>query len=177
MKQQGFILIAALVFLVIMTLIGVAMFNGFTQDEAMSGNYREKARALDAAQTALDAAESWMVQPGNTFTGNWVTGTNCTGVSSTPVVCSNAVQNPATSSWASYVTFTPPGMTVNTTGGANTYISNTKYYIQYLGVTSANPPASLYQVTSTAAGGNATAVAVVQAVYEVQAGSTDIGGG
>ena len=40
MKQNGFILIVSLIFLVIMTMLGIAMFGGVSMDEAMSGNER-----------------------------------------------------------------------------------------------------------------------------------------
>jgi type IV pilus assembly protein PilX len=177
MRQRGFILFVTLVMLVIMSLLGISMFGGFTQDEMMSGNFREKHRAIDAAQTALNSAQYWISQSGNTYTGNWVTGTHCAAVSSAPVVCSNALANAASPPWTTYTPFTPTGMTVNASGAANTYATNVSYYIQYLGTTSVNPPTALYQVTATASGGNATAVTVVQAVYQVQASSRDIGGG
>ena len=177
MKQKGFILFFALVFLVILSLLGISMFGGFITNQKLVGNFREKSRAVDAAQTALDTAQYWMSQPANTYSGNWVTGSPCTTVSSTPVICSNTLANPTTLPWAVYSAFTPSGMTVNASGGANSYAAGVNYYIQFMGTTSANPPTAVYQVTSTAQGGNAQAVAVLQAVYQVQALARDIGGG
>ncbi len=177
-KQNGFILIVSLVFLMIMTMLGIAMFGGFTMDERMSGNHREKNRARDAAQAALLYAGYWLAQPGNSYApGQSNVGTTCTAPSVAPLVCSNALANPTTPPWAAAVNYTAPNsaITVNASGGQNTYVDNPKYYIQYLGNT--NSTSAMYQVTSTAQGGNATAVSVVQAVYQVTATATDIGGG
>jgi type IV pilus assembly protein PilX len=175
-KETGFVMIVSLIFLVIMTMIGIFLLNGSTQDQKMAGNYREKNRALDAAQSALNYSELWLGQPGNTYLGNWVTGTACTTTSSTPVICNNALTTPASLPWSSYTTFTPAGMFV-AASGLNKYSGNTNLYIQFLGTTSANPPTALYMATSTAKGGNDSAEAVVQTVYQVQATSIDIGGG
>jgi type IV pilus assembly protein PilX len=177
MKQKGFILIVSLIFMAIMSMLAIYMFSGFTMDETLSGNHREKSRSLDAAQTALDYADNWLGQSGNTYTGNWITGTTCTTTSSTPVICSNALTNPTTLPWTSYTGFTPSGMVVNAAGGIGTYAANPNLYIQYLGTTNANPPTAMYQVTATAQGGNTSAAAVVQAVYQVTAASIDLSGG
>lgn len=175
MKQEGFILIASLFLLAIMTMIGISMFGGFSTDERMSGNYREKSRSREAAQTALNSAAYWMATGNNTFTGVWNSGVTCSTTGSTPVICSNALAAPATpSSWTSYVTYTPSGMTVNASGGVNTYASTPNYYIQYLGQVS--PTSGLYLTTASATGGNAAATTVLRTVYIVTAKSVNIGG-
>lgn len=178
MKQKGFILIASLFLLAIMTMIGISMFGGFSTDERMSGNYREKIRSRDAAQTALNAAAYWMSITGNTYAGSWSTGANCTAPSSTPIICSNALAAPAQpSSWTSYVTYTPSGMTVKASGGApvnnvSPYATTPNYYIQYLGQLS--PTSALYRTTAAATGGNAAATSVLQTDYIVIAKSIAI---
>lgn len=176
MKQKGFILIASLFLLVIMTMLGVSMFGGFSTDERMSGNYREKSRAREAAQTALNSAAYWMATGNNTFTGVWNTGASCSAIGSTPAICSNALTAPTTpSSWTSYVTYTPSGMTVNASGGAaSIYASAPNYYIQYLGQMS--PTSALYLTTASATGGNAASISVLRTVYVVTVKSIDIGG-
>lgn len=178
MKQKGFILIASLFLLAIITMIGISMFGGFSTDEKMSGNYREKSRSRDAAQTALNAAAYWMSVTGNTYTGSWNTGSNCVATASTPVICSNALASPATpSSWTSYVTYTPSGMNVSASGGApvanvSPYAATPSYYIQFLGQLS--PTSALYRTTAAATGGNAEATSVLQTVYVVTAKSINI---
>jgi type IV pilus assembly protein PilX len=183
-NEKGFVLVVCLVFLAILTLVAVFMFNGLTQDERIAGNNREKNRALDASQTSLDLSKTWM-GAGNVYTtGDWVTGVDCSTATvtvNTPVVCSTGTvpgspTDPST--WTTYSTYAPASfMNVNAGGGANNYASSTKFIVEYLGATSANPPTAIYQVTSAATGGNANAVTVVRAVYNVQSLSRDIGGG
>ncbi len=174
MKQKGFILVVSLIFMAVMSILAIYMFSGFTTDAVLSANSREKSRALDAAQSAIDNAALWLGTGSNTFNGvSWTTGTACAGASALPTICSNPLVNPSSLPWPSYTSFTPTGMTVNSSGGAaNIYASNTQYYIQYLGPAPGGNMAALYQVTATAQGGNATATSVVQTVYQVQTNSS-----
>ena len=186
LNQGGFTLFASLIFLVLLTILGIAMLSGFTQDQLMAGNVREKARALDSAQTLLNSAQSWMAVPGNTYVGGgWITGQDCSSLSPitvsntsvNQVICSNAISNPTALPWAGFsMASTPTGMTVSAAGGVNTYAGNPSYHIQYIGTTTSNPPTAIYKVTAAGIGGNGDAVAVVQAVYEVKATSIDISG-
>lgn len=175
--QRGAVLITSLIILLVTSLLALYMFGGFTQDEKISGNTREKARAVDAAFAALNQAEFWMGQPNNTYAGDWVTGAACTTSSTTPVICSNALANPTTLPWTVGVTPTLEAMTVNAAGGVGTYATGTKYHIQYLGTVGINPGVGMYRVTTTASGGNAAAVAVQRAVFQVSTDSQDISGG
>lgn len=184
LKQTGFTLFASLIFLVLLTILGISMMSGFTQDQLMAGNVREKARALDSAQALLNTAQSWMAVPGNTYLGGWVTGQDCTSLSAitvtssstNQVVCSNAISSPTTLPWAGFkMNATPTAMTVSSTGGTNTYAGNPSYHMQYIGTTTSTLPTAIYTVTATGTGGNADAVAVVQAVYQVQAKSINTG--
>jgi type IV pilus assembly protein PilX len=193
MKQKGFVLIVSLIFVVIMTLLALAMFSGLSTDETMSGNHREKSRSRDAAQAALNTAENWLLQPGNAYNVNWVGNSSgsgsaiaCAGVvAASPFICSYSLTDPSNvgasgisladpTTWTAYATPTIAGVTVSTTGGANNYAGNaggknSQIYIQFLGLDdSTNPPSGLYQVTAAALGGNATATTVVQSVYEIQ---------
>lgn len=166
MKQNGFVLIASLIFLVIMTLLGVAMFKGYTMDQMMGGNLREKNRSFDAAQAALHTAEYWLSQPGNAAT---VTPT-CTGMASAPRVCGNALSSPITLPWAVGVNYVPGSMmSVSSTGGSGTYAANPTYYIQFLGLDGTG--ASLYLITAAAQGGNANAVTVVHSAFKLSTNS------
>ena len=185
-NQAGFTLFTSLIFLVLLIILGVSMLSGFTQDQQMAGNVREKARALDSAQALLNTAQSWMAVPGNTFAGTgWITGQDCTSLAAitvsnaqnNQVVCSTAVSNPTTLPWTGFrMNSTLTGMTVSATGGKNTYAGNPSYHMQYIGTSSNNPPKAIYKVTATGIGGNSGAVAVVEAVYEIQAKSLDISG-
>ena len=56
--QRGSALIVALVFLLVMTLIGVAAMQGTTQQESMASNARQRNLAFQAAEAALRAGET-----------------------------------------------------------------------------------------------------------------------
>ncbi len=178
MKQNGFILIVSLIFLAIISMLGIAMFSGISMDETMSGNQREKSRSLDATQMTLDFVEYWLGQPVNTVLGGSLnSGLLCSSATVQPSICTNALANPATpANWAYSATFVSSAMSVNAAGGLNTYFSNPKYYIQFLGYVSGNTNSAMYQVTAAAQGGNNTATSVVQVVYLVTAKSLDISG-
>jgi prepilin-type N-terminal cleavage/methylation domain len=64
-REQGFVLIASLLMLVVLTLLAVSMSRSFGLQERMAGNLREKARAFDAAQSSLSYAEWWLTRGSN----------------------------------------------------------------------------------------------------------------
>lgn len=55
--QSGTVLIIALVFLLLMTLVGVAAMQGTTLQERMAGNHRDRNLAFQAAEAALREGE------------------------------------------------------------------------------------------------------------------------
>lgn len=56
-RQRGSALIVALVFLLVMTLIGTTAMQGTTQQEHMAGNYLDRMMAFQAAEGALSMAK------------------------------------------------------------------------------------------------------------------------
>lgn len=161
-QHSGFVLIASLLILVVLTVIAVAMFRSFGMQERMAGNLREKTRALEAANSALSYAEWWLNQ------NNAGTGAACSGAPSpvdTARVCTNQLSSPAVlSNWTKATTYALPSATVSTSGGAGTYYASPKFHIQYLGP-DATKNATVYLITALGYGGNANAVAVVQSTY------------
>lgn len=57
-RQQGAVLVVALMFLIILTLLGLAAMTGTTLEEKMAGNSRDYNIALQAAEAALRDAEA-----------------------------------------------------------------------------------------------------------------------
>ena len=70
--QRGVVLVIALLFLVMLSVIGVSMFGNTTVEEKMARNYRDYDIAFQAAEAALRDAEI-------RITGYWVYGTNANG--------------------------------------------------------------------------------------------------
>jgi len=61
--QSGAVLVVGLVFLLLMTLIGVTAFVVATQEERMAGNARDRLRAFEAAERALRECERHLGGP------------------------------------------------------------------------------------------------------------------
>lgn len=61
--QRGAVLVVGLVFLLLMTLIGVTAFTVATQEERMAGNTRDRLRAFEAAEQALRECERHLSGP------------------------------------------------------------------------------------------------------------------
>ncbi|MAY42817.1 MULTISPECIES: PilX N-terminal domain-containing pilus assembly protein [unclassified Neptuniibacter] len=55
--QKGAVLIVALIFLVVLSLIGVSSMQGTTMQETMSGNLRDQYSAFNAAEAGLREGE------------------------------------------------------------------------------------------------------------------------
>lgn len=63
-NEKGSALIICLVILLVMTMIGVQGMQSTTMEEKMSGNFRDRALAFEAAEAALQAGEVWLnLQP------------------------------------------------------------------------------------------------------------------
>ena len=61
LHQRGAALIISLIFLLLMTLIGVTSMQTTTLQERMAGNARDRNLALQSAEAGLRQAETWLV--------------------------------------------------------------------------------------------------------------------
>lgn len=59
--QRGAILVFALVFLAVLTMMGVSGMESTTLEERMSANMVDNEVAFNAAESALQAAEAWLI--------------------------------------------------------------------------------------------------------------------
>lgn len=175
--QRGFILVASLVILLIMSIVGVSMYRGAALQEKISGNLKDKTRALQAAQATLRHAEALLAQSN---TNPLALANSCNAALTAPTVCGNGVsiQNAPTAALTNgYTDTAPPGITaadISTTGGDGTYYAYPQFYIQYLGLTSTGQ-GQIYKITALAYGGSAAAVSIVQSTYELTSGITNLG--
>ncbi|MGC0154476.1 pilus assembly PilX family protein [Chromobacterium vaccinii] len=169
-RPRGFTLIAALMMLIVITIIGLAMMRSVGLQGRMAGNMREKGRAFEAAQAALQYAEWWLAQGNN---ANAVAA-SCSGAQSTPQICGNALSNPSALPWASSYAYSPPYMNIAANGGSQTFYQAPQLYIQYLGL-NAGGNGVLYQLTTLGYGGNANSVVVLQSTYTLYSGVSNLG--
>lgn len=56
-RQRGAVLVVGLIFLALMTIVGVTAYSVATQEERMAGNARDRLRAFEAAEAALRDCE------------------------------------------------------------------------------------------------------------------------
>jgi len=162
------VLITALLLLLVVTILAVAMFRSFGLDEKIAGNMRDKQRAVSAAETAQQFAESWLQA------GNGSLPVTCSGpVSATVQACSTALTSFTSVPWSMGATYTPPSpapamplASSATSGGQGTYSQAPVFYITWLNST-LNPQANYYQIDAVGFGGSADTVAVVESTYVV----------
>lgn len=171
---RGMALVSALLLLLVMTILGIAMFHSTGLLERIAGNTREKQRALHAAESTQTFAEWWTTASGGA--NLTIAPVACSAYVNAPAsvqVCSNALTNAAdASAWGAGVYYAPPGMTIDTTAGtAGDYIQSPAFYISCVtcGVAGYNQQSggqsNSYVIDAVGYGGNSNTVAVVESGY------------
>ena len=64
-RQRGSALVVALVFLLLMTMLGISAMQGSNMQERMAGNLRDRNMAFQAAEAALRGGETWLMSLAN----------------------------------------------------------------------------------------------------------------
>jgi type IV pilus assembly protein PilX len=171
--MRGMVLVTSLLLLLVVTILAVSMFRSFGIDERIAGNVREKQKALNAAETAEQFAESWLSLGLNTGAITCVAPMVTSNIGQ---VCNNTMtslnMNPAVLPWTIGagqvgVTYTPSaGGTTMTTTGAGSYYQVPAYYIGLLGSVTANRiTTTYYQIDAVGYGSSPDTAAVVEATY------------
>jgi type IV pilus assembly protein PilX len=187
-RERGVALIAALLILIVITILGMAMFRTYGLQQKIGGNTREKSRAFNAALASQNFAE-WYLTSNNG--ANSTAQTTCAGTNpasvTTVMVCANPI--PATVSqpdtWGAAFTFTPtpPGAVFSTTAGTlGAYAQLPQFYITYLGAAGAGTAyvaplgqnRTMFQVDAAGWAGTAQTVAVVESAFTVSSIGTTI---
>jgi type IV pilus assembly protein PilX len=182
--QRGMALIAALLVLLVITILGMAMFRSYGMQQRIGGNTRDKARAFHAAMAGQDYAE-WFLTGNNG--ANAVSTTDCTGVAAasvtTPMVCTNVIPTTVAQpdTWGAAFTYQPPNMSL-TSGGQGSYSHVPQFYISNLGSPTGAPAyksplgqnQALFQIDAAGWGSTPQTVAVVESTYIVSSISTTI---
>lgn len=185
----GYILVISLLVLLLMGIIAASLLKGNVTQEQVASNVAGKVRAEQAADAALNYAETWL-----TVSRNASSGVKCPAgvVYTAPVVCNATSPAPGTYDPTSLLVpvnsppsatnvsptgtvFVQPAMMVSGSGGANSYYQDPRYYIQFISLVTnsfGTPVGSLYKITAGAYGGNINQVAIVQAYYKVYGAAT-----
>ena len=187
-RQRGMALVAALLLLVVITILGVTMFRSYGLTERVAGNIRERERALSAALAVQAYAEFYL--NGNKG-ANSVQNQDCSAIGSSVaasmtsiMVCTNPIGSTTTNTtgtavtqipWANAFTYTPPGMTI-ASGSFGAFTQAPRFYITFLGAANGSNQsysnqsgqnASVFQIDAVAWGGAGNTVAVVESGYKV----------
>jgi type IV pilus assembly protein PilX len=178
--DAGFVMVTGLLFLVVLTLLCLALFRSTGIMDRISANTRDKQRSFEMAQAALRYGEWFMANSApnvSTCASN-----SYPAASSSLHVCQESLPASATNvvalGWqAQAYTYTPSSsVSVSTSGGVNSngdfnYYQAPGVYIEQLGTTS-DGMNTLYQITAYGYGGSADAVSVVRSVVKVSNNST-----
>jgi type IV pilus assembly protein PilX len=188
-RQEGAILVIALLFLVLLTIIGISSIAGVTLEEKMAGNLRDQNVAFQAAESALRDAE---IDLEANIGGSGPLGshrdpmyisvnfaTDCTGA-----FTGGACLHPATpaGTWQTEVvstsgwSWTSTSKTVEygryTGAAALTGVANQpRYVIEYLAEkddTSTTPTTRHFRITARGWGASDTTTVTLQSVYRMQ---------
>lgn len=171
-SQRGVALVIGLVFLVILTLLGISALNTTALQEKMAFNTKDRNLAFQASESALRVAERWIgTQFGapagfpDTANGLYLPPTTGTPLSDSVAWtgASNLVVYPNT-----------PSQTVS--GSLSKISTQPKYIIEYLGeiqptggsltiTNTLSPKLHYYRITARGTGGTNSAVAMVQSTY------------
>lgn len=175
-SERGFVLVTGLLFLVIVTLLGLALFRSSGLMERVAANSRDKQRAFETAQAALQYGEWWLTQS-STLTKNACS--TSTGKTVTSLyICTEALSASrdtiAGLAWKSNAfTYNQPNLTASAGGGLTSSGGDINYqalpgvYVEDLGLMP-DGKAELYQVTAYGYGGNIDTSSIVRSTFKVQ---------
>lgn len=183
-RERGFILVTGMLFLVVMTLLGLALFRSSGLMDRITANTRDKQRSFEAAQSAAEYGVWWLQQSSGGGNGTTCANNNGTATTATLHVCSEALPTSLltlqdyTTWWQTAFTYTPPGMVVAQGGGMASatdinYNAPPGLYIEKLGL-SKDGKNTFYQITAYGFGGDANTVSVVRGTFKQTASTTSL---
>ncbi len=151
-RQRGAVLIVSLIFLLLMTLIGVTAMQTTTLQERMAGNMRDQNLAFQAAEAALRQGEVWLA---------------------TNQVTADAAGKLDLNDWMTAVTWSdvtqaPHGKLTLTdlADDAGFYVEESRQVVHGITATSMTVE-NYYPVTARAVGGSTTTSVVLQSSFKV----------
>jgi type IV pilus assembly protein PilX len=183
-RQRGMVLIASMLLLIVVTIMALSMFRSYGTQERLAGNTRDKQRAISAAVSAQQYAESVLASGAAPLPG----ACPATVLPSGSEVCNNAIlPNFIAVPWTAGVTYAlftnnkinnVANVTATSNATADIYTNSVLtqsasyyqapiFYITDLGPNAGSPAGEVYQVDAIGYGGSATTVAVVESTFVV----------
>lgn len=159
-SQRGAVLIVSLIFLLLMTIIGVTTMQTTTLQERMAGNTRDMNIALQASETALRDAEAWLGLAGNS------TQADTHAELTNPVAWDGATPPPLAITMTSLGHTASPGL-VYVAAPTQVFYGGSQS-ADFAGTTSGmGPPANFYPITSLASGGSDSTVVMLHSMFKI----------
>ncbi len=175
-RQHGSALVMGLVFLVILTLLGLSASGGSIQQELISRNLRDQSLALEAADAALRAGETWLRTNGGPrpLALDPLNGSAFVKAAGFCDVLNSNCPYAGASFWSNAANAEPLGGARDGQGILPTLAAGNqpRYIVEFLydcrvcvlGQVNQNPP-RYYRITARGVGLNASTTRVVQSIY------------
>ena len=162
LAQRGTALVMTLVFLVLLTMLGITAINTSTLEERMAGNTKDQNLSFQAAETALRAAEVWVE---NTTAATQLTVNPANGIH-TPSITGTEIWDSVNWSGANVVIYPGvPGATAAGTLGDVT--TRPKYIIEIVSSVPLSPGTMITaRITARGTGASNDTVSMVQSNYQ-----------
>ena len=179
--QRGMALITSMLLLIVVTIMALSMFRSYGVEERLAGNTRDKQRAINAAVSAQQYAESWLASGAAPATGvcpvGFVPSLTSGEVCTAPAIPTDFSVLPWTTG-VTYTQFTSNPINgfsnvVSATGTLETatqsasYVQAPVFYITDLGPNAGFPAGEVYQVDALGFGGQSNTVAVVESTFVI----------
>jgi len=178
------VLITSILLLVVVTILALAMFHGVGLEYRIAGNNMDKQRSLQAAESAQEYGEQWLVQNApEDYGAAEVWGIPCAAANFTgataPIMCSNTLETTLSGSnlgpvpWGGAsaslgVSYNPGGdLTQSSTGGQNTVAQLPVVYLARLGYDYGTANSLDFTIDAWSYGGSSSTVSVVESVYRI----------
>jgi type IV pilus assembly protein PilX len=196
-RERGVVLVSSLLLLLVVTLMALSIFRSIGMQEKISGNMREKTRALQAAVSTQQYAEWWLGNASNApravaagiasaadvscgttlLDANAGAGQICLNSLITAAGLTNVASWPTSGSTVG-VSYTPPGLnftgTTNNAAIADIYYVRPRFYIMDIG-TLATGRGEAYQVDAYSYGLSANTIAVVESTVAITCQVCNVG--
>jgi type IV pilus assembly protein PilX len=180
-RHRGMALITAMLLLIVVTIMALSMFRSYGIEERLAGNTRDKQRAINAAVSAQQFAESLLASGTAPATQVCAAGPFLPSTTGGEV-CTLPLASFTTLPWTAGVTYTQ--FTSNQINGlsnvvlangtpdipnvqAASYFQAPTYYITDLGPNAGTPAGEVYQVDALGYGGTSNTVAVVESTFVI----------
>ncbi len=185
--QRGMALITAMLLLVVVTIMALSMFRSYGVEERLAGNTRDKQRAINAAVSAQQYAESWLASGAAPASGVCPVGLVPSSTSGEVCTPPPAPIDFTVLPWTTGVTYTQftsnaingVSNVISATGtkdtlsalgvltGSASYVQAPVFYITDLGPNAGSPAGEVYQVDALGFGGQSNTVAVVESTFVI----------